>query len=121
MIVCAGGMDEESRLVSIAGYEARVCNEATCAGRCGDKESPLCQCDDICMLLGDCCIDYQTLCTVSNHNNHTADYLERKKVQEATEYTDCIDLGKSKINLRHLTKICVRCPHTYTGSRVVVE
>ena len=131
---CLAG-HKESSVVNIAGYEARVCHEASCVGRCGDGKSPLCQCDDVCMLLGDCCLDYQPVClrnTTCNFTteclqitNLTEDYLRRSKVQEAVISKPrgllLYPVGKLTTSLSHPGIVITQCPHAYTGNRDLCE
>jgi hypothetical protein len=79
---------EGNRTVSYEGFEAPVCPNATCSGRCGDSDARICACDRHCMLLGICCIDYQALCVTNTSfgdSDIKQEFLERYEVQQASQ------------------------------------
>jgi hypothetical protein len=66
--VCADGVEAYSCDCSGTGFEGDLCeNEKFCAGNCGAEYDSIvgCQCDDVCVIFGDCCSDYNAECAVS--------------------------------------------------------
>ena len=106
-----------NHMISINGFTVPVCDAASCVGRCGDYTSRLCQCDDSCMKLGDCCVDYQSQCKHTLvQPDLTKDYLERKAQMEVMEYEYKIN------NWTFLSgQTVVRCPADYPFNRELCE
>ena len=96
--------------MSYEGFEAPVCANASCHGRCGDMDATICACDQYCMLLGICCIDYQAKCiknTSFANSNITEEFLERYTQQQVSQ---CGYPGLVSVMIPSIMRLISRCP-----------
>ena len=107
--------------VNYEGFEAPVCPNASCRDRCGDKDALYCACDEHCMILGICCIDYQAQCisnTSFEDSNITQEFLDRYKIQQSSKCFLPISGGRTSPAFQ---TIIVKCPYFFQGSRELCE
>lgn len=111
--------------LQLFGNDFPVCTNynVSCLGRCGGKTA-YCQCDEVCIHMGDCCLDYELHCAMNdnihqennsknsiiqiwkNHITELEDNLLKRLIVSKKQYMQCIDIAHG-----HIYRVITKCPN----------
>ncbi|ELU08226.1 hypothetical protein CAPTEDRAFT_197546 [Capitella teleta] len=78
---------------NISHHEIYMSSNQTCQGRCSlGASSELCFCDDLCLIYGDCCLDYEASCLQVQNETFEVNFTSRFQAQKLASMK-CVEAG----------------------------